>query len=272
MTLNKQNNNTGLIAHQSLSVQLALTGHSFLITHTHTKEVLFFCETIFEQTTTPEELLTHLTQKINDTPELNNNFDDVVLIHCNDMATNVPKSLFDPQKAAEYLKFNSKILATDFIAFDTVHTQDIITVYTPYVNVNNFFFDTYGSFSYYHATTKLLETILNSPIDITTPKVHVHVFKDSFTCIVSKDSKLQLCNTYSYKTPEDFIYYILFCYEQLELKPETDTVTLSGAITKDDSLYTLLFTYVRHVNFEPNNKGVDIKDTPKHQQFIISNI
>ena len=38
MTLNKQNNNTGLIAHQSLSVQLALTGHSFLITHTHTKE------------------------------------------------------------------------------------------------------------------------------------------------------------------------------------------------------------------------------------------
>ena len=188
------------------------------------------------------------------------------------MATNVPKSLFDPQKAAEYLKFNSKILATDFIAFDTVHTQDIITVYTPYINVNNFFFDTYGSFSYYHATTKLLETILNSPSDINSPKVHVHVFKDSFTCIVSKNSKLQLCNTYSYKTPEDFIYYILFCYEQLGLKPETDTVTLSGAITKDDSLFALLFTYIRHIDFEPNNKGVDIKDTPKHEQFIISNI
>jgi len=70
MTLNKQNNNTGPIAHQSLSVQLALTGHSFLTTHTHTKEVLFFCETIFDQATTPEELLSHLTQKINDTPEL----------------------------------------------------------------------------------------------------------------------------------------------------------------------------------------------------------
>ena len=103
-------------------------------------------------------------------------------------------------------------------------------------------------------------------------KVHVHVFKDSFTCIVSNNSKLQLCNTYSYKTPEDFIYYILFCYEQLGLKPETDTVTLSGAITKDDSLYALLFTYIRYINFEPNNKGVDIKDTPKHEQFIISNI
>ncbi len=272
MTLNKQNNNTGPIAHQSLSVQLALTGHSFLITHTHTKEVLFFCETIFEQAITPEELLTHLTQKINDTPELKNNFNNVVLIHCNDMATSVPKSLFDPQKAAEYLKFNSKILATDFIAFDQVQTQDIITVYAPYINVNNFFFDTYGSFSYYHATTNLLDAVLNSPCEADKPKIHVHVFKDSFTCIVAKNNKLQLCNTYSFKTPEDFIYYILFCYEQLGLTTETDAITLSGAITKDDSLYALLYTYVRHINFEPNNKGVEIKDTPKHQQFIISNI
>ncbi len=272
MTLNKQNNNTGPIAHKSLSVQLALTGHSFLISHTHTKEVLFFCETTFDQGVSPEELLTHISQKINDTPELKNNFNNVVLIHCNDMATSVPKSLFDPQKAAEYLKFNSKILVTDFIAFDQVYNQDIITVYAPYINVNNFFFDTYGSFSYYHATTNLLDAVLNSACEADKPKIHVHVFKDSFTCIIAKNNKLQLCNTYSFKTPEDFIYYILFCYEQLELTTETDAITLSGAITKDDSLYALLYTYVRHINFELNNKGLEIKDTPKHQQFIISNI
>ena len=271
MTLSKQNNNTGQTAHQSLSVQLALTGHSFLITHTQTKEVLFFSETIFDQTTTPEELLSDLSQKINQTPALTQNFDHVELIHCNDVVTSVPKSLFDPKKAAEYLKFNSKILATDFIAFDQVQTQDIITVYAPYINVNNFFFDTYGAFSYFHATTKLLDIILNSPSEREVVKIHVHVFKDSFTCIVSKDNKLQLCNTYQYKTPEDFIYYILFCYEQLGLKTETDPITLSGHIAKDDALYALLFTYVRYINFEPNNKGVQIKDIPKHQQFIISN-
>ena len=56
------------------------------------------------------------------------------------MATSVPKSLFDPQKAAEYLKFNSKILATDFIAFDQVQTQDIITVYAPLYKCQQFLF------------------------------------------------------------------------------------------------------------------------------------
>ena len=43
-----------------------------------------------------------------------------------------------------------------------------------------------GAFSYYHATTKLLDAILNSPSEPSKPKIHVHVFKDSFTCIVVK--------------------------------------------------------------------------------------
>ena len=272
MTQSKQNNNIGSIAHQSLSVQLALTGHSFLITLTQTKEVLFFSETVFNQATTPQDLQLDLSQKIENTPELKHNFDQVELIHCNDMVTCVPKSLFDPQKAAEYLKFNSKILATDFIAHDPIQTQDIITVYAPYININNLFFDTYGAFSYYHATTKLLDAVLNGPSEPSKPKIHVHVFKDSFTCIVCKDNKLQLCNTYQYKTPEDFIYYILFCYEQLGLTTETDPITLSGHIAKDDALYALLFTYVRYINFESNSKGLQIKDTPEHQQFILSNL
>jgi hypothetical protein len=272
MTLKKQNNNTGLPAQRRLSVQLALTGHSFLITHTGSKEVLFFSETFFDQATTPEGLLTLLTKEINNTPALQDNFDEIVLIHCNDMVTTVPKSLFDQKKAAEYLKFNAKILATDYIAFDEVNTQDIITVYAPYINVNNFFFDSYGSFSYFHATTKLLDIVLNTPNTGIAPEVAVHVFKDSFTCMVRKNNQLHLCNTYSYKTPEDFIYYILFCYEQLGLQTETDSLNLSGAIEKEDSLYTALFTYIRHITFNENTKGIQIKDTPKHQHLIISNL
>ena len=272
MTLSKQNNNTGLQSHRRLSVQLALTGHSFLITHTGSKEVLFFLETVFDQATTPEGLLTLLRKEINNTAALQDDFDEVVLIHCNDLVTTVPKSLFDPKKAAEYLKFNAKILATDYIAFDEVHTQDIITVYAPYININNFFFDSYGSFSYFHATTKLLDIVLSTANTEKAPEIAVHVFKDSFTCMVKKNNQLHLCNTYLYKTPEDFIYYILFCYEQLGLQTEIDTLKLSGAIEKQDPLYKRLFTYIRHITFHENIKGIKIKDTPKHQHLIISNL
>ena len=114
--------------------------------------------------------------------------------------------------------------------------------------------------------------MLKVPSEPSRPKIHVQVFKDSLTCIVCKDKKLQLCNTYQYKTPEDFIYYILFCYEQLGLTTETDPITLSGHIAKADAVSALLFTSVRYINFESNSKGLQIKDTPEHQQFILSNL
>lgn len=272
MTLEKQNNNTGLHSHKRLSVQISLTGHSFLISHTSSKEVLFFSETTFDQITTPEALLTRISKEINNNAQLKDHFDEVRLIHCNDIVTTVPAPLFDEQKAAEYLKFNSKILATDFIAFDEVNTKDLITVYSPYTNINNFFFETFGSFSYFHATTKLLDLVLNNTIVNHSPRTHLHLFKDHFTCIITKNNQLQLCNSFTYKSPEDFIYYVLFCYEQIGLEPENDAITLSGAIRQDDALYNELYTYVRHLHFAENKKGVPVKESSGHEHLLISNL
>ena len=273
MTLKKPKiNNKGLPSHKRLSVQISLTGHSFLITHTVTKEVLFFSETSFDHVTTPQALLELLKKELHQNNILEDQFDEIVLVHANDIATVVPSSLFDEQKAAEYLKFNSKILATDFITHDQLNTQELSIVYTPYVNINNFFFETFGSFSYFHATTKLLDGIINTSNVKLENSIHLHVFQDHFTCIIIKNSQLQLCNSYTYKTPEDFSYYILFCYEQLGLQPEKDPIILSGAIRENDDLYSQLFTYVRHIRFDENTKGLQIKETPKHIHKIISNL
>src|SRR5690606_27393588 len=91
----------------------------------------------------------------------------------------------------------------------------------------------YGSFSYYHSTTILLKTILENE-KYSLPKMYLHFQKNNFDCIVLKNGELQLCNSYTYKTPEDFIYYTLFCMEQLNLNPENLPVILCGEIDKED--------------------------------------
>src|SRR5690606_25090688 len=126
----------------------------------------------------------------------------------------VPASIFDETKASEYLKFNSKLLANDFMAHDILEDREIVVVYVPFMNINNFFFEKYGAFNYFHSTTVLLKTIFGAE-KYSLPKMYLHFQKNSFDCIVLKNGELQLCNTYSFKTPEDFIYYTLFCMEQL---------------------------------------------------------
>lgn len=204
---------------------------------------------------------------------LSNNFSDVSLIYSTPVYSLVPAPLFDETKASEYLKFNSKILANDYMAYDVLEHYGIVVVYIPFMNINNFFFEKYGSFSYYHSTTVMLKTILENE-KYSLPKMYLHFQKNSFDCIVLKNGELQLCNSYTYKTPEDFIYYTLFCMEQLNLNPENLPVILCGEIQKDDDNYKMAYTYIRNIEFaETNTSQIKIDgEDKKHHHFILKNV
>jgi len=250
-----------------------LIGLSFLVCNAETKEVVFFTEKKFNFSTTPDELLTEVESIISENNELQGDFKEVVLIYTNPIYTLVPQILFDETKASEYLKFNSKILVNDYIANDVLELDDIVVVYVPFINVNNFFFERYGSFSYYHGITILLKSILATEKYSIGPKVFLHFQKGSFDCLILKDGKLELCNSYHYKTPEDFIYYTLFSLEQLKLNPETVTVKLLGDIKEDDENYKMAFRYIRNIEFM-KKFGLPLKLTDNqliHNDFILKN-
>ncbi len=92
---------------------------------------------------------------------------------------------------------------------------------------------------------------------------------------VLNNSGLQLFNVFDYNTPEDFIYYVLFVFEQLSLDTEKTEVVLSGLIDLDNELYAILYTYIRHISFLETSYSFKFKDdinTEKlHQNFLILN-
>ncbi len=269
--LQKTNNIQNTLQHR-LSVQVSLNGLSFLVTNPDTKETVFFIENTLEHSTTPEELLMDIETIMFKNDVLNANFSEVSIIYSTPVYSLVPALLFDETKASEYLKFNSKILANDYMAHDVLEKLDIVVVYVPFMNINNFFFEKYGSFNYYHSTTVLLKTILEKE-KYSLPKMYLHFQKNTFDCIVLKNGQLQLCNSYTYKTPEDFIYYTLFCMEQLNLNPENLPVILCGDIEKDDENYKIAYTYIRNIEFADTNHlqiKIDAEDQA-HRHFILQN-
>ena len=232
-----------------LSVQFSLSGLSFLVINRRTQEVVFYTKKNYNQPRSPEELLIELTSIISEYSELQQEFNEVNVTYATTLYALVPTPLFDEKIISEYLKLNSKILATDFVAFDQLENQNITIVYIPYININNYLYERYGNFKYYHATTILLKYILNAEKHSIIPKLYINLEKDMFDIFIIDKGELILCNSYEFKTPEDFIYYILFCLEQLKLNPETITCVLSGEIEEMDSNFNILFTYIRHISF-----------------------
>jgi len=201
----------------------------------------------------PQKLIDNITELFKTNELLNTTkYNSVSITHTNNLSSLIPKPLFKEEEMASYLSYNNKTLKHDFFAYDEIKNHDMVNVYVPYVNVNNFFIDQFGSFEYKHFSTVLIENLVDIYKYSLVPHMFVNVSSNHFEIIVISNRKLQLYNTFNYTTKEDFIYYILFVAEQLNLNPEQLELQLLGTIKKDDDLYNIVYRYVRNVSFIEN--------------------
>ncbi|WP_299391458.1 DUF3822 family protein [uncultured Gelidibacter sp.] len=260
---------------KKLSIQISLSGLSFCILNSADTKVDYLKRIDFKNKLTPEAVLDHLKKAIAEESLLREHFDSVLVIFQNDLSNLVPAEYFNEEHSADYLKFSSKIIKTDFISHDTIAANNSVNVFVPYVNINNYVFDVYGEFEYKHASTILMEHALKEEQGAEDDKMYINVAPFHYEMVVVKKGQLQLYNTFEYDTKEDFIYFILFAIEQLQLDPETLIVKLTGIIEKDDALFNMLYTYIRFVEFDKPSQSftfdsIDI-NASKHQHTLILN-
>lgn len=270
-----KNNSLNKNRSKSLSIQISLSGLSFCILNRSSNTIEHLKSVSFDKKATPFETLERLITVLETNTIFEQSFDSVLLIYQNELSTCVPKSLFNEENSADYLKFNAKILNTDFIAYDEISANDSINVFVPYVNINNYIFDRFGVFEYKHASTILIQNLIQNIANSKNTELYINVSKNHFEIIVLDKSQLMFYNTFEYHTKEDFIYFILFTVEQLKLNPETIIAKLMGDISKDDDLYKIVYKYIRFVEFiNPiNNFKFNANQEPKlpYSNFIILN-
>jgi hypothetical protein len=268
-------NNNILNKNNALSIQISLSGLSFCILNRNSNTIEYLKSVQFSKKTTPFETLEQLITTLNTNTIFNQSFGKLLVIYQNELSNVVPKSLFDEQNCADYLKFNTKILNTDFITYDDLSIANAVNVFVPFVNINNYIFDRFGVFEYQHASTILVSNLLLKESNATETKLFINVSNHHFEIVAIEKGQLVFYNTFEYETKEDFIYYILFSIEQLKLDPETVVLKLMGTINKEDELYQIAYNYIRFIEFiEPfQNYIFDEKMQPssQHSHYILLN-
>jgi len=256
-----------------LSIQLSLDGFSFFIYNQLTDDFVAFASFKFEnKDNSPYQHLKLVTQLFKQEKLLNLKYGNVQVIHCNNLVSQVPKPFFNKNKLTHYLQYTVKVLENDFITYDEISNSEIVTIYIPFVNINNFLLDKYGSFTYKHSATILIEKLLNLYKNLEGDFCFVNVIGNNFEIVVLKNKKLELYNNFTFTTKEDFIYYILFTSEQLNLNPEMFKLVFLGDIEKDSDLYKITYQYIRNVTFyKPLNPNAIFKHISSHSNFTLLN-
>ncbi|WP_338408578.1 DUF3822 family protein [uncultured Flavobacterium sp.] len=247
--------------YKKLSLQVSLTGLSFCVFDTLNNKILFVKEVHFDSFHKARKIEELFADAFNDNPELNDSYDEILVIHNNNLSTFVPEPLFDEHFLGSYLQYNTKVFDTDFFAFDEIPNYQLNAVYIPYVNINNFFIDQFGSFDYKHTNSVLVTKLLDVSKNNDDKKMIVNFNPGHFEIIVVQNQKLHLFNSFDYQTPEDFLYYLLFTAEQLNMNPENFKLELLGTIVEEDDFYKMAFQYIRNVSF------LDVSDLQKNNTF-----
>ena len=231
-----------------LSIHISLNGLSFCIIDLISNEIDFLRTYSLSKNSTPKELLKTLKKGFKENDELSNSFSSVKIIHYNNLSTVVPEPLFDKKNALSYLKFNSKILQNDYVAYDRIFNNECVNVFIPYVNINNYIFKMFDSFVYNHYSSIILEKVKLNEKNTTTPSLYLNININHMEITYFVKNKLVFYNRFDFNTKEDVMYYLLFTIDQLKLNPEEIPVVITGNISEDDDNYKIIYKYIRNVS------------------------
>ena len=208
----------------------------------------------FKHSANPVEILQSIEKCFEEEAVLSYAFAKATLIYHHNIFTCVPAAIFKEENAVDYLKYNARILETDIISIDDqLGTLGANTVYIAYENINNYFFDRYGSYEYYHYSSRILQ-YHSTQLVTTASQVFLDIKKNHFYLTIINNGRLIAHNLYPHDAIEDILYYTLFTTHHNELDPETMEVVIYDE-DKNESLHDLLYTYVRHVKFNTNHSN-----------------
>lgn len=228
---------------QKLYIQVSLQNFSYCVKNQVNNQISHLKSFALDPYKTIEQQLDVFFDK---EEALQNGFQDVVILHQNNLNTFVPNALFNEQALGSYLQYNTKVFPTDYFDFDHLPQANMNNVYVPYVAFNNYFLDVFGSFTFQHINTCLVQHFFSKSTASQT-NFFVHVGANHFEIVVFNDKNLLFFNSFEYQTKEDFIYYILFVFEQLQLSTLTQNVTFYGNISINSDLYQIAHKFIQNI-------------------------
>ncbi|CAG0978147.1 hypothetical protein FLAV_01618 [Flavobacteriales bacterium] len=191
-------------------------------------------------------------------------------------STLVPESLYQSNKINTFLSFNFSTLPQNATTLSNklthLHSYNIYAVPSEMYEVSHLF----KNVSTYHFATPLLESFAINFPNSTTKSALIHIQDSHFELLIFSSHQLVLFNSFTYKTPEDIAYYILFTLEQLKISPKEINAIVAGEIEKKSDYYSILYTYIKHLKLAQRPKEINysyvLNEIPSHYYYLLFNL
>ena len=191
----------------------------------------------------------------------------------NNRSTLIPNAIYKADKLESFHQFNFSKQEEDLFFSDQLINLAAYNIYS----VPDFITEIFSQLKnviFKHFSSSLIEsTIINAKQNKALSLIQVHILPSSFQIVVIKDQKLELYNSFIYQSSEDFIYYLLFVLDQLNIDNGEASISLSGEVEKNSTIYAILHKYIKTLTFSKRPQNLKFsyifEEIPKHFHYSL---
>lgn len=259
-----------------LSIQLSLNGFSFCVLDPSQMKYLGLEAFELNNIANYQDLSQLIPEIVRSSDLLGLTYESIKIIIETHKSTLIPHPFFDLASSAENLTLLYSPAKGDIPADDYLPLLEARNVWF----VNDELRKTIAGFfplaSVHHHGSVLIESLLASSKN-TDPGngVYVYVRKTWFDIVILEDDQLLFYNSFRYNAGEDFIYFLIYVLEQLDLDPESIKLRFLGEVLRISEIYDITRKYVRNVSFGGRPSGFQYSyvfdQIPGHVYFNLLN-
>ncbi|MCU0352457.1 MAG: DUF3822 family protein [Cytophagales bacterium] len=270
---------TESIPQYALNLEVSADAFRLCVVDTHSSRCLWLEEQHFSNVLRGEQLVDQLGLIYDEHEFLRAGFWQKIRVSVkNQYFTLLPNSLFYKEHARQYLKMAAKNLPD---AYEVLHYRhphsEIVNVFAAEREVVEWFRRIYPAknVGFVHHSSALIEGVLNTDAAVL-QSISILVESSHLTILVATGQRLEYCNTFYYVNAQDFIYYTMLVFNELQLSTHVHKVTLYGEISPESAIFEQLHRYVNNVGF--GNKPTLLKfgfyfdEVYDHRYFDVYNI
>ena len=230
-----------------LTIQYALDGLCFIIFDYNEQKFLALKHYIINDHEAPlESILLELQER--EAWKLKE-FSRINFLIDNSYSTFIPSQYYDIKLKSDYLRIQN-IPHNTQIEVDTISIYDFFNIYPIENNITEVISNFCENVNIRHASSVLICSLIKN-FSSRNPEIRafVNVRNNYFELTVINNCNLILHNYFHYNTKEDFLYFILFTFEQLKIDNETIPMYFLGMIEEDSPIVKLSSKYIRNIRF-----------------------
>ncbi len=236
-----------------LSIQSSLNGFSFCILDTVNNKYVLFRHKQFDDL--PEHIYYEQLEEIVKKEELlDYSYKSSAFLNQTRKATLVPSVFFNKDNVKNYFEFNHQLDNLDELHYQYIPLINAYVVFAVHNYVAISLTSRIKNVEFFHQSTPLLKRIEEVPDSRSKDKqVLIDVNRSFFDVLAMDGEKLLFYNSFQYRSAYDLLYFVLYVYNQLNLKSEEVPLIISGELQRNSEYTNLLKEYIGKIKFQKSN-------------------